>query len=76
MTDIGPREVDALQEVTSIGAGQAVTALSRLVGRPVQMDVPEAWVGASPGAIADFLGALSWDSHVATEAGADGARGG
>lgn len=61
MTGIGPREVDALQEVTSIGAGQAVTALARLVGRPVQMDVPEAWFGASPGAIADFLGALGED---------------
>jgi chemotaxis protein CheC len=58
MTTLGPREVDTLQEVTTIGAGQALTALARLVGRPVQLDVPETWVGASPGAIADFLGAL------------------
>ena len=61
MTSLGPREVDALQEVASIGAGQAVSALSRLVGRPVHMDVPEAWVGASAGAIADFMGALGED---------------
>src|SRR5512144_1363889 len=58
MVDIGRREVDALQEVASIGCGQALTALSRLVGRRIEMDVPEAWVGRSAGAIADFLGAL------------------
>jgi chemotaxis protein CheC len=55
---LGPREVDALQEVASVGAGQAVSALSRLVARPVKMDVPEVWIGTSPGAIADFLGGL------------------
>ncbi len=56
-----PREVDALQELCGIGCGRAVTALSRLLGRPLAMDVPEAWVGAEPGAIAAFLGGLGQD---------------
>ena len=54
----GPREVDALQELASIGCGQAITALGKLAGRRLDMDVPEAWVGAETGAIAAFLGAL------------------
>lgn len=53
-----PRELDALQELASVGCGRAVTALGRLTGRPLAMDVPEAWVGAEPGAIAAFLGGL------------------
>ncbi len=57
----GPREVDALQELASIGCGQAITALGRLARRRFEMDVPEAWVGAGPGAIASFLGALGQD---------------
>ncbi len=56
-----PREVDALQELCGIGCGRAVTALARLLGRPLAMDVPEAWVGAEPGAIAAFLGGLGQD---------------
>jgi len=55
---LGPREIDALQELATIGCGQAVTALGKLAGRRLLMDVPEAWVGDGPGAIADFLGAL------------------
>lgn len=54
----GPREVDALQELASIGCGQAISALGRLAGRRFEMDVPEAWMGAEPGAIASFLGSL------------------
>jgi chemotaxis protein CheC len=57
----GPREVDALQELASIGCGQAITALGKLCGRRLEMDVPEAWVGAETGAIASFLGALGQD---------------
>ncbi len=57
----GPREVDALQELASIGCGQAITALGKLTGRRIEMDVPEAWVGAETGAIASFLGALGQD---------------
>jgi chemotaxis protein CheC len=55
---IGPRELDALQEIASIGCGQALTALGKLMCRRIEMDVPEAWVGRTPGAIADFLGSL------------------
>ncbi len=57
----GPREVDALQELASIGCGQAITALGKLAQRRLEMDVPEAWVGAETGAIAAFLGALGQD---------------
>jgi chemotaxis protein CheC len=61
MTSFGPREVDALQELASIGCGQAITALGKLARRRLDMDVPEAWVGAGPGAIASFLGGLGQD---------------
>jgi chemotaxis protein CheC len=57
----GPREVDVLQEVASIGCGQAITALGKLARRRFEMDVPEAWVGAGAGAIASFLGGLGQD---------------
>ena len=60
-TTFGPREVDALQELASIGCGQAITALGKLARRRFDMDVPEAWVGAGAGAIASFLGALGGD---------------
>src|SRR6266511_1504536 len=50
------RDVDALQEVASIGCGQALTALGKLAKRRFEMDVPEAWVGTGPGSIAAFLG--------------------
>ena len=53
-----PAEVDALQEMTSVGCGQALSALGRLLQRRLDMDVPETWAGRSPGAIADFMGAL------------------
>jgi len=57
----GPRDVDALQELASIGCGQAISALGKLAGRRFAMDVPEAWIGAEPGAIASFLGSLGGD---------------
>jgi chemotaxis protein CheC len=57
----GPREVDALQEIASIGCGRAISALGRLAGRRFEMDVPEAWIGGQPGAIAAFLGGLGSD---------------
>jgi chemotaxis protein CheC len=57
----GPRELDALQELASVGCGQAITALGKLAARRFDMDVPEAWVGAEPGAIASFLGGLGGD---------------
>ncbi len=52
------REVDALQELASIGCGQALSALGRLMHRRVEMDVPEVWLGRSEGVIAEFLGGL------------------
>jgi chemotaxis protein CheC len=55
---LGPRQVDALQEIASIGCGQAITALGKLMRRRIAMDVPEAWIGRSAGAVADFLGAM------------------
>jgi chemotaxis protein CheC len=58
MTSFGPRALDALQELATIGCGQAITALGKLAGRRFEMDVPEAWIGAGPGAIASFLGGL------------------
>jgi chemotaxis protein CheC len=58
---IGMREIDALQEIATIGCGQAITALGRLMRRRIEMDVPEAWIGRAAGAIADFLGALGQD---------------
>ena len=56
-----PRQLDALQELTSIGCGAALTALARLTRLRLDMDVPEAWVGAEAGAIAGFLGAMGSD---------------
>jgi len=58
---LAPRHVDALQELTTIGCGAALTALAKLTRLRLDMDVPESWVGASAGAIADFLGALGSD---------------
>jgi chemotaxis protein CheC len=61
VTAFGPQEVDALQELASIGCGRAISALGKLADRQFEMDVPEAWIGAGPGAIADFLGSLGRD---------------
>jgi chemotaxis protein CheC len=60
-SDIGRREIDALQELATIGCGQALTALGKLASCRIDMDVPEAWIGRAAGAIADFLGALGQD---------------
>ncbi len=54
----GPRDVDALRELASIGCGHAVTALGKLTATRFDMDVPEVWVGRAAGAIPAFLGAL------------------
>jgi chemotaxis protein CheC len=60
-TRFGPRDLDALQELASIGCGQAISALGRLARCRFEMDVPESWIGAGPGAIASFLGGLGQD---------------
>jgi chemotaxis protein CheC len=57
-TDFSRAEVDALQELASIGCGQAISALGKLTQRRFDMDVPEAWFGADAGAIANFLGSM------------------
>jgi chemotaxis protein CheC len=59
--DFGARQVDALQELTSIGCGAALTALAKLTRLRLDMDVPETWVGTGAGAIATFLGGLGGD---------------
>lgn len=59
--DFSRQEVDALQELASVGCGQAISALGKLAGRRIDMDVPEAWFGASAGAIAQFLGSMGQD---------------
>jgi chemotaxis protein CheC len=56
--DFSRQEVDALQELASVGCGQAISALGKLSGRRIDMDVPEAWFGADAGAIAHFLGSM------------------
>jgi chemotaxis protein CheC len=61
MSQLTPRHVDALQELTTIGCGAALTALAKLTHLRLDMDVPEAWIGTSAGAIAGFLGALGSD---------------
>ena len=65
---LAARDLDLLQEVATIGCGQALTALAALARRRLEMDVPEAWVGQRAGAIADFLG------HVGQELGAVGVQ--
>jgi chemotaxis protein CheC len=57
----GSRQVDALQELATIGCGAALTALAKLAGLRLDLDVPEAWIGTGAGAIAGFLGALGGD---------------
>lgn len=41
MQGISPRQLDVLNEIGNIGAGHAATALSLLMGRKVDMTVPE-----------------------------------
>jgi chemotaxis protein CheC len=60
----GPRQLDALQELATIGCGQAITALGKLARCRFDMDVPESWVGFEAGAIAAFLGGLGQDLLV------------
>jgi chemotaxis protein CheC len=47
MTDaLSPLALDALGEVSNIGAGNAANALSQLLGTPVDLDVPAAQLAA------------------------------
>lgn len=38
-------EIDALREVTNVGAGHAATALAQLTGVEVMIDIPRVWMG-------------------------------
>lgn len=38
--DLNPLQLDALREIGGIGAGHAATALSQLVDRPIELEVP------------------------------------
>src|SRR5258707_5545711 len=49
-----PLQLDALREMASMGAGHAATALSRMTGRRVMIDVPTVSVLAS-GALAEVF---------------------
>jgi len=40
LRDLGPMELDALRELGNIGAGHAASALSRMLGATVTIDVP------------------------------------
>lgn len=44
VANLKERELDALKEVVSIGAGHAATALSQLTGRRIMIDVPSVHV--------------------------------
>lgn len=39
--ELGPAQIDALREIGNIGAGNAATALSQMMGQPVQMGIPK-----------------------------------
>ena len=41
ITELSEMEFDALREIGNIGAGNAATALSKLLNRKIDMAVPE-----------------------------------
>lgn len=43
--ELNALEVDALREVTNVGAGHAATALAQLTGVKVTIDIPRVWMG-------------------------------
>ena len=42
--ELGEVELDALKELGNIGVGKAATSLSQMLGRPIEMSVPNAMV--------------------------------
>nr|WP_230972391.1 chemotaxis protein CheC [Archaeoglobus neptunius] len=42
--DLGEMELDALKELGNIGVGKAATSLSQMLGRTIEMSVPEATI--------------------------------
>jgi chemotaxis protein CheC len=54
-SNLNPVHLDTLKEIANIGAGNAVTALSKMLGKPVKMRVPTVEM-LEFSQIADFLG--------------------
>jgi chemotaxis protein CheC len=50
-------QLDALREIGNVGAGHAATALSQMVGRPINMSITKVMVLPTEG-IAGFLGGI------------------
>jgi chemotaxis protein CheC len=53
-TTYNDTQLDALRELANIGAGNASTALSGMLGRPVDLTVPDARVVAMPQAVEEI----------------------
>jgi chemotaxis protein CheC len=54
-TPLDPQDLDLLKEVSNIGAGNAATALARMLGEVITLTIPEVRV-LELGAVADALG--------------------
>ncbi|MDR1000664.1 MAG: chemotaxis protein CheC [Clostridiales bacterium] len=54
-SNLNVNHLDTLKEIANIGAGNAVTSLSKLIGKPIKMRVPTAEM-VEFSRIADFLG--------------------
>ncbi len=58
---LASRDLDVVRELASVGCGQALTALGKLLRRRVEMEPPEVWDGARAGKLAAFPGAAAGD---------------
>lgn len=61
-SELNPLQLDAIKEISNIGAGNAATSLSTLIGRKIEMTVPNAKIAPFP-QIVDFVGGA--DTEVA-----------
>lgn len=61
-SELNPLQLDAMKEISNIGAGNAATALSTLLGRKIDMTVPHAKIAPLP-QIVDYAGGA--DTEVA-----------
>ena len=67
-SDLNSLEIDALREIGSIGTGNAATALSQMLGKPVRITLPEVrimeyneaieWIGGPEAITAGVLAQL------------------
>ena len=67
-SDLSSLEIDALREIGSIGTGNAATALSQMIGKPVRITLPEVrimeyneaieWIGGPEAITAGVLAQL------------------